>query len=305
MPELTLQDLGEDEVIARLTSNFSRSERVIEGVGDDCAVVKPLREGEAQLLKTDAVVEGIHFTAEEIPQRVGWKAMARVVSDIASMGGLPDCALITLVAPKATAFERVKGIYEGLRNCAEAYGVSIVGGETTSGLQLLLSISMTGIVNEDQWVPRNQAKPGDAIFVTGRLGGSLRGHHLDFKPRLKEAQWLVKQFRPSSMMDLSDGLAKDLPRLAKASSVSFELNLEALPLNEFCSLQQGLQDGEDYELLFTVPAKELDALTSAWKAAFPSLALTQVGWIREFDETMTSKSESLQGGWDHYQNQSS
>ena len=180
----SLTDWGEDRLVASLTRDLPRGAEVLVGPGDDCAVIGRPRDARWQLLKTDVVIEGIHFLPEEDARRVGWKALCRAISDIAAMGGIPAHALITLAAPAKTSVDRVKALYAGLRKAARKYAVSIVGGETArSPGPLFLNIALTGWVERQQCVLRSGGRPGDLLYVTGRLGGSLAGKHLDFQPR--------------------------------------------------------------------------------------------------------------------------
>ena len=253
---------------------------MLVGAGDDCAVIGRPRDARWQLLKTDAVVEGIHFLATDNPQRVGWKALCRAISDIAAMGGVPAHALITLAAPSTTHVARVKALYTGLRKAARKYGVAIVGGETScSPGPLFLSIALTGWVERKCCVLRSGGRPGDLLYVTGRLGGSLAGKHLDFRPRLDEARWLVSHFKPRAMMDLSDGLAADLPRLAAASRCGYVVEEGRLPLHRGCTRVQAMTDGEDFELLFALAPRSATALEAAWKQRFPRIPLTRIGQL--------------------------
>jgi thiamine-monophosphate kinase len=293
----TLADIGEDALIRRLVAGVKLDASVIAGPGDDCAVVRGAGANELSLLKTDAIVEGVHFTAATPSRLVGRKALARVISDLAAMGGVPRHAMITLIAPPDTPVKRVVDIYAGLRAIAEQYGVNIVGGETSRGQQLTLSISMAGTVSARRWISRAAAKAGDILLVTGKLGGTLRGKHLRFEPRLKEGQWLAKKFPIHAMMDLSDGLAKDLPRLAAASGLEFEIRMESLPRARSCTAEQAWGDGEDYELLFAVPPRVVKRLVAEWRIAFPKLELTPIGAL-----VQKAKSKvSLAGGWDHFE----
>ena len=248
------------------------------GAGDDCAVIGRPRDRHWQLLKTDAVVEGVHFRPDEDPHRIGWKALSRALSDIAAMGGQPQHALITIAAPPVTDFARLHRLYAGLRKSALRFGVSIVGGETSrSPGPLFINVALTGTVERARCILRSGGRPGDALYVTGRLGGSLAGRHLDFIPRVAEARWLTANFKLHAMMDLSDGLTADLPRLATASRCAFTLEDSALPKTKGCNTAQALSDGEDYELLFTVSSRSAAALEAAWKHRFPRLALTRIG----------------------------
>src|SRR5262249_45185593 len=161
--------------------------------------------------------EGVHFEKKENPARVGWKALCRAVSDIAAMGGLPRHALVTIAVAREVKMAWLRGLYAGLRAAARRLGVSIVGGETSrSPGRAVMSVALTGEVERLRCVTRAGGRAGDFLFVTGRLGGSLAAKHLDFIPRLAEARWLTANFRIRAMMDLSDGLGADLPRLAKA-----------------------------------------------------------------------------------------
>ena len=277
---MKLSDLGENRVVAELTRALALGADVRVGAGDDCAVIGRPRDARWQLLKTDAVIEGVHFLPDADPRRIGWKALCRAISDIAAMGGTPQHALITIAAPPSTDFARVRGIYAGLRRAARRFGVSIVGGETSrSPGPLFLNVALTGTVERTRCILRSGGRAGDALYVTGRLGGSLAGRHLDFTPRLAEARWLTANFKLHAMLDLSDGLAADLPRLAAASRCGFTLDESLLPKTKGCTVAQALTDGEDYELLFALPPRAAAALEPAWKRHFPRLALTRIGTL--------------------------
>ncbi len=290
----TLEGIGEDELIARLVELVPTGLNQ-EGPGDDCAVVDDGGE-DLVLLKTDALVEGVHFVREADSLKVGWKAVARVVSDFAAMGGYPERFLVTLALPGSISLEWVENFYRGMGMCFERYGAVLVGGETCrvpNGSAAVISVAATGRVERGSLVMRSGGNVGDAIWVTGELGGSLAGKHLDFTPRLDQARWLVEHFKPTAMMDLSDGVARDLPRLAKASSCGFQLDQAAIPLSENCDVRQALQDGEDFELLFTLP--EVRGLEDEWQQKFPELKLTKIGSLVE-----KGAGDSLAGGWDHF-----
>jgi thiamine-monophosphate kinase len=298
--------IDEDSLVAKLTAGWPAGQHgdegggdddVIVGVGDDCAVLKTADPERCELLKTDAIVAGIHFSEDDDVELVGRKALCRAISDVAAMGGVPRAALVTVALPRGVDLRVVEGWYRGLQMVAEEFDVALVGGETTSTLRgdAMISVAMTGWVERECCVLRSGAKVGDWIAVTGRLGGSLvSGRHLNFSPRTEVARWLVTEEnrRPSAMMDLSDGLAKDLPRLAKASAVGYRVDLEKVPRHAGVEISAALGDGEDYELLMTfAPEKVPDG--SEWVSAFPDLELTVVGEITAEVET------PLHGGWDH------
>jgi len=285
--------MNELELITRLTSGLPQRDGVIVGVGDDCAVLQCRGSSDEWLLfKTDAVVEGVHFTADTRPQQIGHKALARCLSDIAAMGGRPACALITIALPPGFDVERISSIYEGMRALADRHHVSIVGGETTTNPGgLLISIALLGTVAKGKALLRSGAQSGDAIFVSGELGGSSSGHHLDFEPRLAEAAWLSENFSIHAMIDLSDGLAGDLRHLLKASDRGAELLAKMIPVSQAARLQgrsessarppllAALTDGEDFELLFTVSAADAVPIKDGWAKRFPELKLSCIGRI--------------------------
>jgi thiamine-monophosphate kinase len=275
---MKLRAFGEDKLLAQLLPMLPRHGAVVAGAGDDCAVVAAPGRGELQLLKTDCIVEGIHFTTKSPAVSVGWKAMARPLSDFAAMSGVPQFALVTMIVPADRTVAWIRKIYRGLEKAARAFNVAIVGGETSSIKgPAVISVSVTGFVEKGRWVGRGGGKAGDELFVTGRLGGSLRGRHLKFTPRIEESRWLTKNFRIHAMMDLSDGLGADLPRLARASGVGFEVDETALPLNRGCTTEQAVSDGEDYELLFAISPKDSRSLPARWRKIFPHLPLTRIG----------------------------
>ncbi len=289
----TLADIGEDALIARLVS-LAPTGNAGERPGDDCAVVD--EGGEMlRLLKTDALVEGVHFLRDADPKAVGWKAVARVISDFAAMGGIGDRFLVTLALPGTMEIAWIEDFYRGMGECLARYGARLAGGETCrvpEGSAAVISVAATGSVARGKAVMRSGGRPGDGIWVTGRLGGSLAGKHLSFFPRAVEGCWISWNLRPTAMMDLSDGLAKDLPRLAKSSGCGFRLERQAIPISENCSLDQALGDGEDFELLFTAPP---DVDVSGWQNMFPELDLTRIGELVQEGE-----GDRLVGGWDHF-----
>jgi thiamine-monophosphate kinase len=288
--------MNEFELIAKLAKSLPTNESVVAGAGDDCAVLDLGVADKLILFKTDAVVEGFHFTRETPPEKIGRKALARGLSDIAAMGGTPTAALVTIALPEKFDAEFVVKIYDGLNALAEKSGVAIVGGETTTNPErILISIALIGTVPRDKQILRSGAKVGDAIFVTGELGGSLAEKHLDFEPRLAEARWLAQNFSIHAMIDLSDGLAGDLPHVLKASGVGAELLKSAIPISRAAKMAEkrlagtlappkpafaaALTDGEDFELVFTVAAKRAVKLLDDWKKQFPKLKLSCIGKI--------------------------
>jgi thiamine-monophosphate kinase len=284
--------MNEFELIAKLTRALPVNESVVTGAGDDCAVLDLGVAEKLILFKTDAVVEGFHFTRETPPEKIGRKALARGLSDFAAMAGTPTAALVTIALPDNFDPEFIAKIYDGMNALAREHGVAIVGGETTTNPErILISISLLGTVARGKQILRSGAKAGDAIFVTGELGGSLAEKHLDFAPRLAEARWLAEHFPIHAMIDLSDGLAGDLQHILKASGVGAALLKTAVPISRAAKLKAkagptakpafvaALTDGEDFELLFTVASKNAVKLLDAWKKKFPKLKLSCIGKI--------------------------
>ncbi len=303
----TLDSLGEDALIARLTEAALEQRGVVVGPGDDCAVVESgVGENEHLLLKTDCLIEGVHFLAGTDPEQVGWKAMCRVLSDIAAMGGTPLHAMITLAIDGARRVSEIEGWYRGMRLAATRFGgVPIVGGETAALKEpgAIISVMMTGRVNCERVISRGGARPGDVIVVTGKLGGSFEsGRHLRFCPRLEEGAWfagLEKELRPTGMMDLSDGLAQDLPRLAdRSGGLGYRVDFERLPRHEGVGLESAVGEGEDYELLVTMSQNAWEVVQVEWP--FSSCDLSRIGEMHAGGERT-----KLDGGWDHFRRNSS
>ena len=280
--------VSETELIRRLTRDLPADSSVLTGPGDDCAVLD--WGGSKLLFKTDAIVEGIHFERNTSPEAIGRKALARALSDIAAMAGTPTHVLVTLGVNADMKPDLIEAVYQGLRDCALEHRVNIVGGETTTLPQLTLSVSLIGEVAAP--ILRTGSEVGDAIFVSGELGGSLAGHHLEFTPRLKEARWLAEQEKAHAMIDLSDGLATDLRHLL-TDQTGAELLTRALPLRRAAkerarentsgktAILAALTDGEDYELLFTVLPKDAISVLDGWKSAFPETPLHCIGKITD------------------------
>lgn len=284
--------MTEFELIELLSRSLPSNSSVVVGAGDDCAVLDLGLPGQLLLFKTDAVVEGVHFSAETAPRSIGHKALARCLSDVAAMAGAPTAAVVTLALPRDFQPAFARSIYEGMSELARRYGVAIVGGETTQNPgRTLISVAVIGTVGREKCIRRSGSRPGDALFVTGHLGGSLAGRHLEFEPRLREARWLTDHFQIHAMIDLSDGLTGDLRHLLKAGNVGAELLGRAIPVSRAARLKAraetstkppllaALTDGEDFELLFTVASDSAVPLLDAWKKAFPDLALSCIGKI--------------------------
>jgi thiamine-monophosphate kinase len=299
---MKLGDLGEDQLLDQLLPCLSLKKAVAVALGDDCAVVEMQDRRKLLVLKTDCVVEGVHFSQGTKASNIGWKAMMRPLSDFAATSAVPQFTLITLMAPQKTEVAWVKALYRGLRRAAKQFEVSIVGGETsgTPG-PIAISTSVLGFVERDRRVSRRGGKVGDDLFVTGRLGGALKRKHLQFIPRIVESRWLTKNFSIHAMMDLSDGLGTDLPRLARASNVGFKIEMENLPLTRGAKINHAISEGEDYELLFAISPRDRSRLQQAWVKKFPKAPLTRIGSLNRKSKIENRK---LPGGYVHFQQSS-
>ena len=293
MSSPSLSSLGENAILQRLLQDIPTNEALLIGPGDDCAVVARNEQWDT-LLKTDVVVENMHFTPDTRPERIGRKALARAVSDIAAMGGIPEHALVTVLSHKSRPVSLLEGIYRGMNELARQFHISLAGGET-SGLphdSLVINVALTGRVEHGLAVLRSGGRPGDQLFVTGLLGGSFpTGWHLDFEPRVELARGLLSAgIRPSAMMDLSDGLGADLPRLAAASGCGFEIDETALPCRPGFSPADAVSHGEDYELLLALPPDMVRKLATTTFAT----SLHNIGQLT------SNPGAELSSGWQHF-----
>ena len=298
---MNLGALGEDRLLDQILLNLPRGKglKVFAGSADDCAIVEIPANKKCLVLKTDCVVEGVHFIRRTNASDVGWKAMMRPLSDFAATSAIPRFALITLIVPGQTKIAWVRRVYRGLRRAANRFDVSIVGGETSNTMgPIAISVSVIGFVEKARGASRRGGRSGDDLFVTGRLGGALKEKHLKFVPRLAESRWLTRNFSIHAMMDLSDGLGADLPRLARASRVGFNVELENLPLAHGATVNGAIAEGEDYELLFAISPRDRNSLQRKWRRKFPKSLLTRIGSLNGKPELANRK---FPRGYVHFQ----
>ena len=307
----------EVKLIESIIANLPTRDDTLVGAGDDCAVIENGDE-QSLLLKTDAVVEGINFKKSDLAGKVGRKALARALSDIAAMAGEPNSAVITLGLPKDYEPQWVESFYQGLNALALEFQVAVVGGETVcSPDRIFCSVALTGKVAKYKAILRKNARVRDALFVTGDLGGSIEGKHFDFIPRIKEAQWLARSFDLHAMIDLSDGLAGDLHRICQSSAVGAEVWSDYLPISRIAKLRakQGdtakpamaaaMTDGEDFELLFCLDPADAVNLKDQWRKKFPETPLSCIGKIMEQPGVRLKNQHGISPltwhGYDHFQ----
>jgi thiamine-monophosphate kinase len=284
--------LGEAAVLQRIKEIAPRIEirgsGVRLGIDDDAAVYRG-RTGWDQILTCDWFLEGSHFLRDKHPaDAVGWKCLARAVSDIAAMGGVPRCFLLSLALPATHVGVWLDQFLGGLRRAAKRFACVLVGGDTTRNENILINVTVIGETRTGRAILRSGARPGDVLFVSGRLGEAELGlrlirnskhrpnrrdpvlkKHLYPQPRLALGRWLAEKRLPSAMMDLSDGLSSDLPRLCSLSGVGARIAAGKIPRvagpksgrsPHHDSREMGFDGGDDYELLFTVPPKKLPHL---------------------------------------------
>ena len=300
---------GEDKLVARIASTLARksSPSLALGAGDDAALLAP-RPGYETILTCDWFLEGSHFLPGKHPvDSIGWKCLARAVSDIAAMGGKPRCFLLSLALPgklgltaKDAGSRWLVEFLGGVRRAARRFGCVLAGGDTTQRPEILINITVIGEALAGRAIRRSGAKAGDRIFVSGVLGEAELGlqklrrntrvssitdralrKHLYPEPRLALGQLLADRKLASSMIDLSDGLSSDLPRLCASSGVGARIEVERIPklrrpgVGRFDALSLALNGGDDYELVFTVRANK----TARMPRSFQGIILTEIGEI--------------------------
>jgi len=273
--EPDLASLGELKLIERirekvvLLSGMPEEGFVVEGIGDDTAVLKWGQGDDLLLFTCDTLVEKVHFPTGTQPYHIGWKAVASNLSDIAAMGGIPQCAAVSLATPPGTPIADIDDLYDGMVDLAVRFGVGIVGGDSVESPRgLIVTVAVIGKVEKNLYVSRSGAKPGNAICVTGSLGGSVLGKHLAFTPCVEEGRFLATTCSPTAMIDISDGLASDLLKILQASGVTAEVFEDSIPVSEEAvrlakkqnrsPVELALYDGEDFELLFTLPKERVE-----------------------------------------------
>lgn len=270
--------LGEEQLIREIRRWLgTASPRAPFGIGDDCAVLPGSRG--PQLITVDPVIYGRHFDATVPARAVGAKLLKRNLSDLAAMGGRPTAGVLALTLDETVCTQWLEGFYRGLAACARQYHVAIVGGDIAQAPGVLAaSLTLLGHAAAKRVLTRSGALIGDHIFVTGALGGSLQsGHHHRFVPRLVEGAWLARQGDVRAMMDVSDGLAKDVHALTPKHGWP-ALLADAIPRRARVSLREALTDGEDYELVFAVAAGvRPERFLSKWRRTFPRTRLSRIG----------------------------
>lgn len=280
IPHVTISPVsGEFDLINWIRAASSSADFVELGIGDDLAVLR-WPAGDLLLVGVDQVLDGVHFdSAIHDPRDIGRKVMNRNLSDCAAMGCLPVAAVATVALPHNAGADYGKQLYLGLRDAGNIYNVAIVGGDTASWPgKLVMTVSIIGRAGGIRPITRAGAKVGDGIYVTGALGGSLLGRHMSFEPRVDLGRQLAASGKVSAMIDISDGLSRDLAHICRESKVGAVIDAAMVPIHPDAAamshrpgdartpLEHALHDGEDHELLFTA-------------AAPPQLGETRIGTI--------------------------
>ncbi len=325
---ISLKDIGELALIKKIEALLSQSKdtRVILSLGDDCAVVKT--GNSVLLISSDMSVENVHFLSDYFPPTaIGWKAMVSAWSDIASMGGKPCWAVVSLALPKDIPVQRVEAIYQGMLKATEFVNGTIMGGDTTtsSDENIIIDVTVVGEAVRKAFVPRSGAKPGDVVAVTGTLGNSSAGllalrHQLPVPalwrahwypiPRFNEGRWLCKKGVVTAMIDISDGLVTDAGHIAERSQVGINICKKDIPvseeLSEFCKTYHFELDnfilggGEEYQLLATVPMEKWEQTRIQFHRTF-SCSLTSIGYVTdEWQGVRVDGAMPLIKGYEHF-----
>jgi thiamine-monophosphate kinase len=301
-----------------------RSSTLPLALGDDAALWRPSR-GKETILTCDWFLEGTHFFREKHPAgAIGWKCLARATSDIAAMGGKPSCFLLSLALPQRFTGKWLGDFLRGLRRASRSIGCEVAGGDTTPSERILISVTVLGEIHPGRAILRSGARPGDLLYASGTLGEAESGFeqlrrqhgaprtanaalrkHLYPRPRLELGRWLAEKRLASAMMDLSDGLSSDLPRLCSGSGVGARIETGLLPVtseaNRHQALEFALHGGDDYELLFTVSRRKAELLPPHVRG----VKLTCIGQItREPKILLLDEKGALiplrPGGWDPF-----
>ena len=302
---MKLSQIGEFGLIERIASHESKRTDTLVGIGDDAAVISQKSKVKSQnytLVTTDALIENVHFKRAGLSFfKLGQKALAANISDIAAMGGWPTHALVTVGLPATISVEKIEEFYRGLNHLAKKHQIDIIGGDTVaSPKELFISITLLGEVEKENLLLRSTAKSGDLICVTGRFGGPASQKYLQlstYNLRLAEARTLAKAKIATSLIDSSDGLIRSVLEVCKASKVGARIWEDNVPIAKGATLDQAFYGGEEYELVFTVPKTKVKKL---------KVKMTIVGEVMssEFGVKLVDKHDKIKplksGGYEHF-----
>jgi len=301
---------GEDEI----TAWFARQSRLSKadfpiGIGDDMAEIR-LTCDVSVLITTDMLLDSVHFDLEKATLRqVGYKAMAVSLSDCAAMATVPVAAVVSVALPVGFGEKELKELHSGIVSAGDKFNCELIGGDITrwnNDNPFAICVSMLSRSSGDKPLRRSGAKVGDSICITGSLGGSIQKKHLEFEPRVKEAVKIAQMVTVNSMIDISDGLSSDLNRICRASQVGAVIDAVKIPISDEASkeadpLSSALNDGEDFELLFTLSQTDCRELFKKWCGLIP---VTQIGQITDAKKMQIKMpdgqiSDLQPGGYNH------
>jgi len=301
---------AEDEI----TAWFAQQSKVTKadfpiGIGDDMARIQ-LGQDSSVLVTTDMLLDGVHFDLEKATlKQVGYKAMVVSLSDCAAMATVPVAAVVSVALPKGYGQKELKQLHAGIATADDKFGCSLVGGDITcwgDDKPLAISVAMLSRLAGNKPIKRSGAKAGDSICVTGSLGGAVNRKHLEFEPRVREAIKIAQLVTLNSMMDVSDGLSSDLNRICKASQVGAVVVAEQIPISDEAQksvnpLNSALNDGEDFELLFTLSNENCRMLLKKWHGPMP---ITKIGEITNTNKMQIKMPDGVikdleAAGYDH------
>lgn len=284
------------------------------GIGDDCAVVD-VEDDHHLVVTTDMLIVGTHCGPDTAPELIGRKAIARAMSDLAAMAASPLANLAAVSFPPDATELFCEELCRALWESADRFGGPLIGGDVSSGTTALtVTVTSLGLVQDGEAVARAGAREGDAICVTGALGGSLRGRHLRFSPRIREARKLVDRYSVHAMIDVSDGLSTDLGHICDCSGVGATLEADSIPVHEDLQeelegtgaknrdyVRRALNDGEDYELLFCV---DENSARQVQNSGLGEVRVTIIGQVRSQRGMQLHWSDGRyekleEGGWEH------
>lgn len=305
-----MSGLGEFQLIDWIRQHSLRHPQVPVGIGDDAALLAPT-PGEEIIVTTDMLMDGRHFVVGQVtPQLIGRKALAVNLSDVAAMAGRPLAAFISWALPHHGGRELAESLFSGMAELAASFDVAIAGGDTNSwDGPLVINITLVGETVGGRRILRSGARPGDWIFVTGPVGGSLlSGRHLMLIPRVREALDLVQRVQISAMLDLSDGIASDLRHILNQSGVGATLVADSIPIHgdvdgslpDAERLRRALTDGEDFELLFTTSPADGEQLLAHPPSGWTPVRIGTIDHQPGCRLLRNGQTENLpRGGWEH------
>lgn len=291
--------MDESEVIGWIRKNRRADTRTAVGPGDDCAVIS--MGGRDMIVSADTIAENVHFSEQTDPYRIGWKAAASGLSDIAACGCEPLGIVAACLIPRGRGGDCLQQIFQGLEDVCALFDIGVAGGDISQSVNnMAVTVTSFGSLHPDGFISRSGAIPGDRVFVTGSLGDSLSGAHLHCVPRIKESLRLRDLCAVHAMIDISDGLFGELKHIAEESAVGFDIEPSAIPLSESVQktypenrkeqILHALCDGEDFELLFTVSAGSSGCLVSEWNMHVP---VTCIGTCTDVSGEIVFSSDTL------------